>query len=88
MIVQIDRSFEKDIESLKRKKLFGQIFLMIEGVEKSPNIESIIGIKKLKGYKNNYRIRIGDYRAGLIIKGGIVIFTRFLHRKDIYKRFP
>jgi len=56
---------------------------MIEDVKKAIN-----SIKKLKGYKNHYRIWTGDYRAGLIIDGNTAEFIRFLHRKDIYKRFP
>jgi mRNA interferase RelE/StbE len=88
MIVEIDRSFDKDIDAIQNAKVYTQILLMIEGVENAVNIEAITGIKKLKGYKNHYRIRIGNYRAGLVIEEKTVIFTRFLHRKDIYKRFP
>ncbi len=42
----------------------------------------------MKGSRNYYRIRIGDYRAGIIVEGLTVEFIRFLHRKDIYKYFP
>ncbi|MBX6423476.1 type II toxin-antitoxin system RelE/ParE family toxin [Thermosulfurimonas sp. F29] len=45
-------------------------------------------MKKLKGYKDFYRIRIGDYRIGLQIKENKIIFVRFLHRKEIYRCFP
>jgi len=88
MIVKIDRTFEKDINTLQSEKMHKQISYMIEDVRKAINIEAIKSIKKLKGYKKHYRIRIGDYRAGLIIDGDIAEFIRFLHRKDIYKRFP
>ncbi len=88
MIVKIDHSFEKDVNALRNAKTHKQIFYMIDDVKKAISIEAINGIKKLKGYKNHYRIRIGDYRAGLIIDGDTVEFARFLHRKDIYKRFP
>jgi len=29
-----------------------------------------------------------DYRMGLFIEKEIVIFSRLLHRKEIYKNFP
>jgi len=51
-------------------------------------IQDINNIKKLTGFKFHYRIRIGDYRAGIVIKNNEVIFERLIHRKDIYKYFP
>ncbi|MGH8000971.1 MAG: type II toxin-antitoxin system RelE family toxin [Brasilonema sp.] len=56
-----------------------------------PNIlsfEEITNLKKLKGYDNAYRIRIGDYRIGIIFDDETVMFQRVLHRKDIYRYFP
>ncbi|WP_218651862.1 type II toxin-antitoxin system RelE/ParE family toxin [Nostoc sp. C052] len=50
--------------------------------------EEITNLKKLQGYENAYRIRVGDYRIGLIFDGEIVLFQRVLHRKDIYRYFP
>jgi mRNA interferase RelE/StbE len=88
MIVKIGRSFEKDVSVLKNVKVLKQIFNLVEDVKKAASIEAINNIKKLKGYKSHYRIRIGDYRAGLHINDNTVEFIRFLHRKDIYKRFP
>jgi len=88
MIVKIDRTFEKDLAGIQSKKLLLQISNMIEDVGEALNIEEIKNIKKIKGYKEHYRIRIGNYRAGLIVKNNTVEFIRFLHRKDIYKRFP
>jgi mRNA interferase RelE/StbE len=43
---------------------------------------------KLKGYKNFYRARFGEYRIGVQYSNGKIIFERALHRKDIYKFFP
>ncbi len=44
-------------------------------------------IKKLKGYKNLYRIRIGDYRAVFQWKSKDVTIVRVLTRQDFGKRF-
>ena len=54
----------------------------------SDSIADIPNIKKLSGFKYHYRVRIGDYRIGIMIINDEVLFERFLHRKDIYKRFP
>lgn len=44
----------------------------------------------MTGYKDKYRIRIGDYRIGLTIdiKEKIITLNRIAHRKDIYNIFP
>lgn len=45
-------------------------------------------IKKLQGFKNYYRIKIGGYRIGIKKDSENAIFMRILRRKDIYKFFP
>jgi mRNA interferase RelE/StbE len=48
----------------------------------------VAGLKKLKGGGNYYRVRVGEYRVGLVIEGDSVTFMRFLDRKEIYRYFP
>ena len=88
MNVKIDRSFERDTNKIKDNKLLYKIAACIDFAIKSQSIEDIKGLKKLKGAPFHYRIRIGDYRAGIVIQGSEIIFERFLHRKEIYKHFP
>jgi mRNA interferase RelE/StbE len=47
-------------------------------------------VEQLKGFKDKYKIRIGDYRIGLSIdkEKKEIICVRIAHRKDIYKLFP
>ena len=43
----------------------------------------------MKGFKNFYRIKSGDYRLGFeLINNDTIYFIAFAHRKDIYKKFP
>ncbi len=88
MKVKIDKSFEKDTDKITNKKLKEKIADSIEEVIAADSLNNILNLKKLSGFKYHYRIRIGDYRAGIIIKNNEVIFERFLHRKDIYKYYP
>lgn len=44
-------------------------------------------IKKLKGYKDLYRLRIGDYRAVFEWRSEKIIVIRVLTRQDFGKRF-
>jgi mRNA-degrading endonuclease RelE of RelBE toxin-antitoxin system len=51
------------------------------------DINGIRNLKKLKAQGSHYRIRMGDYRLGLVIEEDTVCFVRFLHRSEIYKFF-
>ncbi|WP_414693272.1 type II toxin-antitoxin system RelE family toxin [Ohtaekwangia sp.] len=88
MKVLIDKSFEKDTQRISNKLLLNKIADCIEEIEKASSPSDIKNLKKLKGGNIYYRIRISDYRLGVIIKNNSVIFLRFLHRKDVYKYFP
>ena len=46
------------------------------------------GVVKLKGYDNEYRIRIGDYRLVYEIQDEqlIVLLVQCKHRRDVYKK--
>ena len=87
---EFKESFLKDIRSLKDKKLLSRLEQFIFRVESVDDVSQIPNLKKLKGQKNKvyYRSRIGNYRVGLIIKQNVVVFVRFLNRKEIYRYFP
>lgn len=88
MKVSIDKSFEKDTNRIKDKVLLNKIADCIETVQKAATLKEIPNFKKLKGGSIYYRIRIGDYRIGVIVKNSEITFIRCLHRKDIYSYFP
>ena len=90
MKTEFKDSFLKDIRSIKDKKLLSRLEQFILVVESVDNLSQIPKLKKLKGQKKKiyYRSRIGNYRVGLIIKQDIVVFVRFLNRKEIYRYFP
>lgn len=88
MKLLIDKSFEKDTNKLKDQKLLHLIADCIEGIQKANQLTDIPNCKKLKGSKNSYRVRIGDYRIGFIFKEQTVEMIRCLHRSEIYNYFP
>lgn len=89
MIVEIDKSFIKSLEKIKDKSIYDRVEKAIEILEKTDSLENVINIKKLKGFKNFYRIRVGDYRIGFeLIQKRIILLIIISHRKDIYKFFP
>ena len=69
MIVKIDKTFEKDLIKTRNKLLERKVALCIENVIAAKDISAIKNIKELKGSDNCFRIRIGDYRIGVIING-------------------
>jgi mRNA interferase RelE/StbE len=88
MRVGFRQSFAKDMDGVKDKSLLQRVKAAIEAVEKAESISQIRGLKKLKGGGNYYRLRIGDFRIGLAVEAGKVIFVRFINRKDMYRYFP
>jgi mRNA interferase RelE/StbE len=80
-------SFAKDLRSIKSKEILSRIKEVVEQVEKAQSLQEITNIKKLKGGRNYYRIRIGEYRIGLIIENDEISFTGCLNRKEIYRYF-
>ncbi len=42
-------------------------------------------IKKLKGFKNKYRLRAGNYRVLFELEGARLVVYDVGHRKDIYE---
>lgn len=88
MEVRYEASFEKDLKNIGDKNLLKKLKKVIEEVKQADDSYSINNLKKLSGYDTFYRIRIGDYRIGIEIAGDKLIFTRFLHRKEIYRFFP
>ncbi|MBD2435426.1 type II toxin-antitoxin system RelE/ParE family toxin [Nostoc sp. FACHB-110] len=88
MNVEFRKSFEKDLSKIRDETLLQKIQTVIEEVENAESLLDVNNVKKLKADGDYYRIRIGDYRIGLTISDGIIVFVRALQRKDIYRYFP
>jgi mRNA interferase RelE/StbE len=88
MKVEFLSKFNKDLDKIDDKIIKLKLINIIESIEQSYSISETSNLKKLKGYKNAYRIRLGDFRIGIFYENDIVEFARIVHRKDIYKLFP
>ncbi len=88
MKIEYSSNFERDLGDVKDKKLRARIAMKIRAIESAGTLREIAGVEKLDGYKDAYRIRIGSYRLGFPLDGELIILGRFLHRKDIYNKFP
>lgn len=84
------KSFERDLKKLRKDhQNLSRIRKAILGVEEAEELVAIPGFKKISGGSAEYyRIRVGDYRIGIEVSDDEVIFTRCLHRREIYRYFP
>jgi mRNA interferase RelE/StbE len=81
--ILLSRSAEKFLKELPRN-----IYLKIShDIEKLTDNPRPHGCKKLKGNREEWRIRIGDYRIIYNIDDDIVTIevVRIGHRKDVYE---
>ncbi len=88
MKIKFESKFSKDLRKIKDQKLLSQIKIVINECKLAQTLDDIKNLKKLKVYQIFYRIKIGDYRIGIAIINDELIFTRFLHRREIYRFFP
>lgn len=88
MNIKYESKFYKDLGGIRDSKLLAKMKEVIIDCKAADNITELKHLKKLQGYDCFYRIRIGDYRVGIEVLNDELIFTRLLHRKDIYKYFP
>lgn len=87
MNVDYSKDFEKSLRKLSGKMLDSVRKMIIE-VKQAENLKEVTDCKKLIGYRNVYRIRVGDYRAfftfHIEIVNDTVIFRYLLSRGEAY----
>jgi mRNA interferase RelE/StbE len=80
--VLLTQTAEKELSRLPNKEVI-KIVSVLKFLEENPRPN---GCKKLKGYKNLWRLRIGNYRIIYLIDDVILMvdIREIGHRKDIY----
>jgi mRNA interferase RelE/StbE len=81
--VLLERSAEKDLRRLLNP-IHDRIVRAINVLSKNPRPP---GCRKLTGSKNDWRIRVGDYRVIYEIAHSerIIRINRVRHRKEVYR---
>ncbi len=88
MQVLFTRLFLKDIQKITDEVLKLEVKKAIEDFETTVLLSELKNVKKLKGHKTAYRLRIGKFRLGFHYDDGVIKLTRFVKRESIYKLFP
>jgi mRNA-degrading endonuclease RelE of RelBE toxin-antitoxin system len=82
--ILISRSAERELARLPRdvQQRFADAF---DELERDPRPRPGLDVRPLRGMKGAWRLRVGSYR-GIYERGeGELRFTRFGHRKDVYR---
>jgi mRNA interferase RelE/StbE len=81
--ILLERRAEKDLRKLS-SELFQRIIAKIQSLSENPKPQ---GSRKITGSKNDWRIRIGDYRAIYEIdeQEKRVRIMRVRHRREAYR---
>jgi mRNA interferase RelE/StbE len=84
----IRQSFLDDVNSVSEKGLRQRAKEVIRRVEQAATLRDVQNLKKMRGPKDHFRIRVGSYRIGISLHEDTVFFVRFLPRRDICRYFP
>ncbi len=81
--IEIKPSARRELEKLS-DRLIARLIPKLEGLAANPRPS---GCKKLRGYKDLWRIRVGDYRVVYAIDDARkhLSITRVAHRQEVYE---
>lgn len=80
--LEIKQSAQKELDALDDAR-FARIDRKILALADDPRLA---GCKKLRGYKDQWRVRVGDWRVLYVIDDAAkrVTITRVAHRREAY----
>ena len=81
--VLLERAAEKDLARLA-SEIHDRVIAAIQALATNPRPP---GCRKLAGTKNDWRIRVGDYRVVYEIADAILVVrvNRVRHRREVYR---
>ena len=81
--LEIKQSAQKELDALD-DSVFRRIDRKILALADNPRPP---GCKKLRGYRDQWRVRVGDWRVVYLIDDGakLVTITRVAHRREVYE---
>ena len=89
MEVEQTASFVRDARRIRDADSRRRVGRVIEELEATSSITEVPNIYRITASSGRYyRIRIGDYRLGIALESDVVVLVRFMHRREIYRKFP
>lgn len=80
--------FAKDLRSIRDAHVKADVDSALDTMKAATRLEELGDVIKIKGAKNAFRMRVGNYRIGFYLDGDTITLGRFADRKDIYRLFP
>ncbi|OYQ63778.1 addiction module antitoxin [Pseudanabaena sp. SR411] len=79
----VTKSIQKDLDNLPNE-IQDRVYAKISQLSDNPRPD---GVTKLKGYENEYRVRIGDYRVRyeILDENKTVLLLQCKHRREVYR---
>ena len=87
MQIELTTNFKKKVRKLPNSVAIA-VAQSIRATQQAASFSEIPNFKALKGYRNYYRIRVGDYRMGLFWNGEKFLLETIGTRGDFYKTYP
>ena len=89
MKIDTNRSFIRDMRRIRDADTRRRVERKLTEIQAAANITEVSSVRHLNSLSgNDYRIRIGDYRLGVIVVDDVATLVRFGHRSDFYRGFP
>jgi mRNA interferase RelE/StbE len=89
MEILYGKRFSKDLDAIRNEsKIKADLLRLIRNIREVDSLSDLKDVRKIEGYQGYFRIKVADYRLGIKLTENRVELIRFLHRKDIYRRFP
>lgn len=85
--INTERVARKSLKKIDKKEQL-KILSVINDIQECETTQDIRHNGKLKGTKDRYKIRVGDYRIVYKIKSQTeILITSIRHRNDVYDKF-
>jgi mRNA interferase RelE/StbE len=83
------KKFSKDLDAVAHDaQIKADLLKLIEKIRSADSLADLKGVRKIMGYQGYFRMKVADYRLGMKVTQNRAELMRFLHRKEIYRRFP
>ena len=87
MQTELTKNFQKEVKKQPTSVALA-VAKAIRAIQVASTFSEIPNFKSLKGYRNYYRVRVGDYRIGLLWDGKGFLVETVGSRGDFYKTYP
>jgi len=75
MLIEMKSSFAKAMKKINQPEMANEVLNIIEEIQIAQNLFEIKNVKKLKGAKNSYRVKLfehSDYRIGFTLNNSVI----------------